>query len=66
MSVPEQSPLQPEKTFPVDGVAVKFTDVPMTYCAAHDPGQLIPPRFVETTEPPPREVTVSTAGPGVE
>jgi len=60
---PEQAPSQPEKTEPPAAVAVRVTAVPCTKLAVQVSPQSIPDG-VETTAPPPLELTVSACAGG--
>jgi len=61
--VPEQSPDQPVKVEPADGVGVSVTDVPSAMDALQVAPQLIPPTFEVTVPVPlPAFATVSVCG----
>ena len=57
--VPEQSPVQPVKVYPVPAAAVSVTGVPVAKLAEHVPPQLIP-TGLEVTVPLPTLFTVSS------
>jgi hypothetical protein len=61
--VPEHAPLQPKKTEPDAGEAVKVTFVPCAKVAEHTLPQLMPPVSLVTVPlPPPVLLTVRVTG----